>query len=498
MTNERKNIKNILLINPPWFRLLGKSSNWSPLGLCYIASVLEKNGFNVCIYNADSGVWAGLPQPLEVQKRYGEYLNILKDINHYFWQDIINVVSKIDPDIIGISVRTATYRSALNISKLIKNLNKEITVVWGGVHPSILPDEVMKNIEIDVVVRGEGEYTFLELVKNIEKLDEIEGITYRKNGKVLHNPGRTLIKNLDEIPYPARHLIMGNKTFSPETFGNIFATRGCPYNCIFCATSKIWTRKVRYRTPQNIIGEIKQIKKDFKTYNFSFEDDSFTLSKDFVESLCNLIIKEKLKIRWRAETRVDLVNEGLIKIMKSAGCDEIAIGVESGSEETLKRIKKGITIEQIRRANVILKRNGIKFIDAFFMIGFPWETERDIMDTISFMKELNPRRAYFSIATPYVGTELYDVCNSFGLIPEDMDWQKVFHQSPDIYFNANFTKEKFMHLVKKVEIIFNEHNVDNMRKLLLLHPLYVLKRIIHGKYYHFSQMKELVKVYLRK
>lgn len=496
--NVKQNMNKILLVNPPWFRLFGKSSPWSPLGLCYIAGVLEKNGFDVSIYNADAGVWVGLPQPLEIQKNYNLYLEILNDVNHSFWKDIIDTIKEKSPEIVGISVKTATYHSALNISRLIKNHNPDIKVVWGGVHPTILPDEVIKNKEVDVVVRGEGEYSFLELVQNIDTLDKIKGITFRKNGNTIHNPDRPLIENLDEIPFPARHLIIGKEKAAPETFGNIFATRGCPYNCIFCTISKIWKTRVRYRSPRNVVDEIKQIKKDFRTHHFSFEDDSFTINEKFVKSLCNLIIQEKLKIGWRVETRVDLVADDLIRVMKSAGCEEIAIGVESGDEGTLRKIKKGITLDQVRKANAILKKNKIAFIDTFFMVGFPWETEKEIQNTISFMKELNPRRALFSIATPYVGTELYQICDNMGLIPQDRDWRKLFHQSPDLYFNPNFTKEEFKELIKKVEIIFNEHNLWSMRKLLLLHPIYVLKRIISGKYYHMNQLIGLFKQYIWK
>ena len=169
-----------------------------------------------------------------------------------------------------------------------------------------------------------------------------------------------------------------------------------------------------------MVDEVKEIKRTFHTNQFRFEDDSFTLNKKFVESVCDLLVKEKLGIRWTTETRADLVTDELIKQMKSAGCEEITIGVESGDEETLKRIKKGITVEQIRNANRILKENKIRF-SAFFIIGFPWETKKEVDKTVSMMKELDPHIAGFSVATPYPGTELYDICVSQGLIPEKVN-----------------------------------------------------------------------------
>lgn len=364
-------------------------------------------------------------------------------------------------------------------------------------HPTILPDEAVKNRDVDIVVRGEGEYTFLELIKNLESLDKVLGITYKENGEVIHNQNRALIENVDELPFPARHLILEKENCLPEAFGNIFASRGCPYNCIFCASHKVWTKKVRYRSPQNVADEIKEIKKTFKTNQFRFEDDSFTLNKKLVEGVCDLLIKEKLNIKWTTETRADLVTDDLIKKMKSAGCEDITIGVESGDEATLKRIKKGITIEQIRNANRILKENKMGF-SAFFIIGFPWETKREIDKTVSLMKELDPRVAGFSVATPYPGTELYEIYKSEGLIPEKIDWSRFFHQSPDMYLTKNLTKEETSKIIEEVEKIFDEHNDKKWRERLLSNPMYVIKRAIKGKYYNPRDLWTLFHRYILK
>ena len=489
-------IRKILLIGPPWFRLLGGSSPPSPLGLCYIAGVLEENGFNVLVYNADFKARTGLSQASEMTANYGNYLQILENINHPLWKEVETVITQQSPDIVGISATTAQYGSALNVSKLVKNFNPDIPVVWGGVHPTILPDEVINNGHVDIVVRGEGEYTFLDLIQNLERLDRVQGITYMQNGKVTHNPNRPLINNLDELPFPARHLILGKEDYLPHAFGNIFATRGCPYNCIFCASSKIWTKRVRYRSPENVVNEIKQIKKNFKTHHFCFEDDSFTLNKEFVKAVCELLINEKLDIKWSAETRADLVSDDLIRMMKSAGCEAITIGVESGDEETLKKIKKGITIEQIKLSKKILKENRIRFFGAFFMVGFPWEGEKEINKTILLMKELDPYTAFFSIATPYAGTELYDICRAEGLLPENVDWSRFFHQSLDVGFTKNLTREEFQKIIQKAEKIFEEHNLRKKRQLLLSDLPYLLKTLIKGKYYNPRDLWVLFRRYI--
>jgi len=466
--------------------------------LCYIAGALEESGFDVSVYNADFKARAGLSQASEITSGYDNYLQILENINHPLWKEVEAVISQQSPDIVGISITTAQYGSALNVSRLVKNFNRDIPVVWGGVHPTILPDEVIKNSQVDIVVRGEGEYTFLDLVQNLERLDRVQGITYIQNGKVIHNPNRPLINNLDELPLPARHLILEKGDYLPYAFGNIFATRGCPYSCIFCASSKIWSRRVRYRSPENLINEIKQIKKNFKTHLFSFEDDSFTLNKEFVKTVCDLLTKEKLGIKWRAETRADLVSDDLIKTMKSAGCEEITIGVESGDEEILKKIKKGITIEQIKRAQKLLKENGVKFINAFFMVGFPWEGEKEIKKTISLMKELDPDTAHFSIATPYPGTELYDICNSEGLLPKNLDWSRFFHQSRDMCFTSNLTIEEFQETIQEAENLFQEHNLRKKRSLLWSDPSYIFETVIKGKYYNPRDLWMLFRRYIWK
>lgn len=487
----------ILLINPPWSRIFGGSLEASPLGLCYIAAVLEEQGYEVSIYNADYKKGLQLTSTSDMTAKYEEYLRVLKDLNHPLWEEVSAVISKQSPDIVGISVMTAKYGSALNVSRLVKRFNPNIPVVWGGIHPTILPDDTLKNNDVDIIVRGEGEYTFLELIENLDNLNKVLGISYKQNDEIVHNENRPLIENLDELPFPARHLILGKENYHPETFGNIFTTRGCPYNCIFCASHNIWTKKVRYRTPENIVDEIKKVKRDFKTNQFRFEDDCFTVKNKFVDDVCNLLIKEKLHIKWTTETRANLVTDELIKKMKSAGCEDITIGVESGDEDTLKKMKKGITLEQVRNANRILKENKMKF-SAFFMIGFPWETKKEINRTISLMEELDPRMAIFSVATPYPGTELYEICKSEGLIPKYTDWSTFFHQSPDMYLTKNMTKEESSKLIAETEKLFEEHNNKKWRAILLSDPLYIIRRLISGKYYNPQDLWALFQRYIIK
>ena len=481
-----KRFKKVLLINPPFIRLFGAGAPprgvKAPLGLCYIAGVLNDHGFDVRVYNTDFIKNPRVLSSKDITAGYNTYLNSLNNLDLPVWREIYERINDYSPDIVGITAMTSLFNSALNVAQLVKSLDSEIPVVLGGVHPTILPQETIKNTKVDIVVRGEGEYTFLDILKNFNNLNEVLGITYKENGQIINNPARPLIQNLDELPFPAKHLIFEHEKYPPEAFGNIFASRGCPFHCIFCASHKIWTRKVRYRSPENVIEEIIHVKKNFNTTLFRFEDDSFTLKKKWIYELCDVLLKEKLKIKWVAETRADVVDDRLIKTMKSAGCKMLDIGVESGSEKTLKIIKKGVTLEQIRNAFNIIKSNKI-LTNAFFIIGFPWESKKEIEMTTVFMKELNPFHSFFSISTPYPGTELFDIYKNESLLPENIDWAKFFHQSDDMYLTKKYSREEVSEIIVKAEKEFEKNNRKNIGKLVLTDPQYLFGIIRSNEYY---------------
>lgn len=487
------NIKKILLINPPWQRLFDESYPLVPLGLAYIAGVLEQYGYNVVIYNADFDPTKdkiGIVSNVERVSKYNMYLSILNDANHPLWKEIMSVISQQSPDVIGISATTAKYGSALKVANLAKNFYQNVPIVFGGPHPTLLPEETIKDKNVDIVVRGEGEYTFLDIIENFDKLNKVLGITYKENERIIHNPTRPLIEKLDYLPFPARHLLLDKEKYHPKAFGDILASRGCPYKCIFCSCSKIWTNKVRFRSPESVVSEIRHLQEKFNTYQFTFQDDTFILNKKWVEHLCDLL--KKVDSQWTAETRADSITDDLIKKMKVAGCEEVRIGVESGDEETLKRLRKGVTLAQIKSSNKILRNNKMRF-SAFFMIGFPWETIKEINKTVSLMKELSPHEAILSIVTPYPGTELYEIMQSEGLIPNNVDWSTFFFQSPDMYLTKKLTKEETLKIVKDMVNLFEKHNKNKKRELWLSNPLYVIKKMTKGKYYNLRDLWALLR-----
>lgn len=450
--------KKVLLINPPWYRFFGKAFIAFPIGLCYIASVLEKNGIIARVYNSDYNK-DKLGEPIlgfaTDKSTYDKYPRILKDIDHPLWKEIESVIIDQSPDILGITSMSGQYGSALNIAHLAKKFSSDITVVMGGVHPTCLPEETIKNKDVDIVVRGEGECTFLDIA-NSKNLSDVLGVTYKENGNIIHNPDRPLIDNLDDLPFPARHLLLEQKTYPSNAFGMILASRGCPHRCIFCQPDKIWKRKVRFRSAENVISEIKYVKKEFGTNFFYFNDADLIFRREFAERICDLLFSE-IVIKWAAEVRADEIDDDLAKKMRFSGCETVFIGVESGDDRTLEKIKKKITIKKIKEKRSIFRENGIG-VYSYFMIGFPWEEKKDIERTVSFMLELDPDVACFNIATPYPKTELFEMCKD----QIEVDWKFFLNQKPEFNLNNNFTKDEAYRIIRYTEKMFEMQNQKKM------------------------------------
>lgn len=430
--------KKILLINPPFYRLMNSHFNGLSLGLCYIASVLNKAGFCVRIYNADYLNGTNYPSQKDLIENYENYKTILENPDHPLWQEIKSRVEDFKPDLVGITALTGTYKSAEIIARLVKNIDSGIQLVIGGVHPTILPDEVSKNKMFDFIVRGEGENTFLEIARG-EKKENILGLTFRDEfDRVVHNPERPYIKDLDTIPFPGRDMYINE----PESmdYGYIMTGRGCPFQCTYCASKKIWNRQARFRSEQNVIGELKYVISTFGTRSFYFIDDTFTLDRKRAKRICRMIIDEGMTIEWICDTRVDTLDEELLGLMKMSGCTRIKIGVESGSDRILKEIKKGITKDKIRHAVSLIRKAGLDFT-IYLMIGFPTETDKEVHETIDFARELNPKYYSLSILAPYPGTEIYDDVMRTGITLPKEHWEYFFHQSKDMILTLSIDKK---------------------------------------------------------
>jgi len=373
--------------NAPWY--LGKKL--PPLGLAYVAASLEKADFKV-----------------EMLDNY-----MLKKPT----SEVKELLRQLKPEIVGITCGSATYHRCVETAKAVKETLPSCKVVVGGWHPSYLPDSMLIHPEIDYAVMGEGERAMAELATHITKgksgkaLTDIAGIVYRHKGTIAKNAPR-FISNMDEIPLPARHLLPMHLYDRTIEFLNarpadvMSIARGCPYNCAFCETKKLWGNTCRSFSPHRTIDEINYMIDEFKTKGIYFINDNFTLKKKETIDLCDLMKKNRLDIEWVCDTRVNLVSRELLRKMKEAGCKAIWFGVESGSPHVLKSINRDITLEQTETAFKLCKEEGIQ-IACSFMLGFPEETRKDMEATLKFAKKLDPDWCQFNIFIAYPDSSLY-------------------------------------------------------------------------------------------
>lgn len=390
---------NILLIAPSQSKIYGnlRPPDYPPLGLGYLGASLERGGHVVRIIDIDADNISD-----------ADFVNLLNDSNY---------------SLVGITTTTPTFNNALNLARLVKE-NSNAKTVLGGIHATIMPEESMKSDTVDFIVKGEGEKTILELIDYLEgrtELEFVDGIYYRKNGNILKNKDRFLIDNLDEIPFPARHLFNQQRYTYPDTLYScafpIITSRGCPANCNYCNSKNIFSRRFRFRSPQNVVDEIEYLTKNFKAKEIHIWDDNFTVRKERVFQIRDEIKRRNIKVKFAFPNglRADCVDEGRLKALKDMGTYSIAFGVESGNQKVLDRVNKNIKLEEIEVAFKLAKKIGLETW-AFFMIGLPSETADTIKDTINFAIKLNPDVAKFHILKPFPGTEVYKEFMELGLL----------------------------------------------------------------------------------
>lgn len=468
----------ILLVDPPFFRFMGYYNRYFPISLSWLAAVLQKKGYEVLIYDADCNVNPTKMDYTRLEDDYPDYLKSVKNENHPIWQEMRKKINDFKPDIVGITVWTTFAASAFKVASLCKEYDEDLPVIMGGPHISIKYDEVIKICShVDFLVRGEGEETILELVNVLQEyvntkrkdnlsndLSRIKGLSYRDNNQIVHNPPRPFIKDLNSIPYPARELLWNKNTYNSEDMGLLMTSRGCPYNCFYCATS-IWQRKLRYRSIDNVINEIKLVIDNYDTQQFTFKDDSFTVNRQRVMEFCDALKEENLDISWDCNTRVDLIDEELLKTMKSAGCNSIKVGIETGSDRLLKLINKKTTLTQARKAAKLIRKVGIHWT-GYFMMGLPSETKQETYQTLKFMRELKPDFASLSTYEPFPGTRLFEIGIEKGLVQKDRGLEDFYNICPKYYYIKDINKrvdtmpkEEFEQLESQMKQAFHSYNM---------------------------------------
>lgn len=468
----------IMLVLPP---LLVKEKELygvtPPLGIAYLAAVLEKNSYEVCLLDC---IVEGYNHP----EKQNEYIHIgLK------WQEIEKRVRMFAPDIVGISCMfSLMFPEALKVAEVVKDIDRNIIVVMGGAHPSAVPYNVLSNKNVDFIVIGEGETTLLELVHSIERGDtdfsRIDGLGYKENRILMLNPKTRFIENLDDIPFPARHLLPMEKYYKigeshgglkRNRYASIITSRGCPGNCVYCSIHTVWGTRWRPRSPVNVIDEIKHLVNDYGVEEIHFEDDNLTFDRERARMIFQGIIDRGLDITWTTPNGVAIwkLDEELLKLMKKSGCYQLNLGIESGNEQILRKIiKKPLGLEKVQETVKKIRELGI-WAHGFFILGMPGETKQTMEDTINFATDLNLDSANFFIATPYPGTVLYDICTEHEYI-QDYDLRDLMVQSSMIS-TEEFTSNEVLDLQKTAYQRFMWHTIKReimpynmMRRLMQL------------------------------
>ena len=429
----------ILLIQPPPRKIVKENIVVPPLGIAYLAAVIEKQGHSVSIIDA-----------------FAEALDL---------HSLEDRVKKIAPDLIGITGMTPVIDNAFRTAGICRRYAKYVVI--GGPHVSVAGSKVFEQCpEVDYVIQGEGEISFPLLVEALERNKDITNVpgVITRDFSNLPSP---LIDELDSIPFPARHLLPNERyryILSSGKVTTMFTSRGCPYHCVFCDKA-VFGSKWRARSAANVLDEIELVRRDYGIDSIIFYDDLFTLDKKRVLEICQGIIDRELKIEWKCEGRVNLAEKETLTLMKKAGCSMIAYGVESGNQKGLDYLNKGTTVEQIRNAFELTKRAGIRPM-AYFVLGIPVETYDDELRTIDFAKEIKPAYAQFSVLSPVPGTKLYDDAVRMGWYkeveaknPMDKDVNR-----PAI-INENWDEEKLVRILREAHRRF------------YMSPWYIMERI---------------------
>lgn len=396
----------VLFVNPPQtaskYKFMGVIA--PPLGIAYMAGVLQENHIDVEILDASA-----------------------EDMD---FKDVEKELLKRKPDLVALTALTPTIGRALETAQVVKETLPDSIVVMGGYHPTFNFIETLEDENVDIVIRGEGEYIMLNLVQALENqssLHDVKGIVFEdKNSKeIVVNPEAPLIQDLDELPFPALNLLPMKKysLLDMDThMTTMITTRGCPMQCSFCSSAAMHGKKIRERSVENIVDEIEYLKTNYDIDTIAFMDDTFTLKKRKVMAICDEILKRNIEIMWGCTSRVDTLDEKLLKKMKEAGCITIFIGVESADQQQLDNMCKNTTIAKIENAFKIAHKLKIRTI-ASVALGMPGDTKEIMNKTVKFVHKLKPNYAIYSLATPYPGTRFYKEAFEKNLI-KIKDWSK--------------------------------------------------------------------------
>ncbi|MBN1912819.1 MAG: radical SAM protein [Candidatus Omnitrophica bacterium] len=451
-------MKDILLVNPSesyqenWGIISRFADKVPPLNLLYLLSFLHSKGFKGDI--VDCNIEA---DPIKA------VLKKIKEEKYSF---------------VGFTTTTPLVHRIYELSDMIKKNYPDIIQLAGGPHATFMSENFLENSQIDFVVRGEGENTLLELLQD-KSTSEINGLSYRRDTKIIHNPDREIIKDLNTLPIPEYELLPVEKylpsvdTAKRLPVFHLMTSRGCPMKCIFCVGNLMFNKTWRMQSAARMAEECQMAAEKFGARQIRFIDDNFVLNNKRVEEFSRLMIKKGLhkKLVWSCAARIDSVNQEILPLMKEAGCFLVYFGIESGNEGILQKIDKKITKKQIREATALTRRFGLES-RASFVIGLPTETKETVLETIEFARSLKLDYASFSIAVPYPGTELYEIAKRENRITTDK-WDNYiqtvgFTKKSPVYCPPGIAEEDLKRLQKYAFRRFYFYHWRVLRKIAAL------------------------------
>ncbi|MDI6733011.1 MAG: radical SAM protein [Planctomycetota bacterium] len=440
---------------------------WPPLGLAYIAAVLEEHNHKVKIIDRDLSL---KENRLDFEKTD---------------RDTLDLINSFNPEIVGFTVTTPNVSDANYVSTLIKKEIPKITTIIGGPHCIGEPILTLQKCpSIDILVRGEGENTMLEIANGCN-LTDITGIVYRNKENIVSNPDRPVIQNLDSLPLPARHLLRMDLYLRPSRFTSrnlslrtthIFTARGCPYRCHYCAGPISFGGKVRYHSPERVVSEIDYLISEYSIEALYFAEDMFLANKKRARKMLSLFIEKGInkKIKWMAQLSTNIVDKEYLELMKDAGCVHVEYGFESGSQRILDLMNKKATVKKNLMAVNLTKEVGLRF-QGNIITGYPGETEEDFHKTLDFLRKTKPHNIGFNLFMPLPGSFIYNKLKAEGKhLP---DWDSIGDPEMSQIIYADMSKPRFeeLYLKARFKIIlpinlyyFIKDNIKNPLRMIYI------------------------------
>ena len=442
---DNKNVK-VALVNPPLMKGSFRHQLYLPIGLAYLAAVLEEKGHQVKIIDCQA-----------------------LTINH---EKLKSEISSFKPSIVGITSIAPLVRSALLSAAAAKEAVPDVAVVLGGPHATFMDEQIIaKEKAVDIVVRGEGEQTLVELTQNLSdprELRNVKGITYRSSMQLVRTENRPFIQDLDKLPLPAyQHFSLEKYRLFGRRMLPVITSRGCPFQCAFCVASRMFGKSYRMRSPESVVDELEWLKNIHGAEAFTFYDDTLTFDKKRLFEICEGIKKRKINIPWDCQTRVDQVSREILAEMRGAGCQQVFFGVESGCQRVLDAVNKKTSIEQNEKAIKLAKQAGL-FVTISLMIGYPGETPETLKQTVDLVQRAKPDDAYICVATPYPGTELRVLVEKNGW-KMSSDWDLYDTMTP-VFENPELPSEE----IKKIRREFYDSFYS---------PAYILRQSLRRNFY---------------